>query len=287
MFGIYQSRYSYWAHAKPVKWVRSKIGLKDLKCGTSEEWAALEKFNKAKNKALDWATDDFIDRIQDICYLPYDVMNTIMLAFNARFIDSYWTARSDLPRWKYHEVDTRMLHCNFELLVNFVEYEKASMMVWCDDEERAKIKWYKKYKPFKYFFDRANPENGLKYLDWESSLIQDASWFGYETEEEAKEKYGDKYGQPTAQAIKAMKIKELYLWWKNVRPARPDPYEVTGYNEYQKTKDPNESMWERFNNIDKTEHEMFKLVGEIDESYEKEDDEKLIELISIRRSLWT
>lgn len=65
----------------------------------------------------------------------------------------------------------------------------------------------------------------------------------------------------------SIKIKELYEWWTKQRPYRDDPLMT----------------------ITKTSHgkEYYKLIDDIEKDYEKEDTAKLIELIKIRRSLWT
>ena len=65
----------------------------------------------------------------------------------------------------------------------------------------------------------------------------------------------------------SIKIKELYEWWTKQRPNRDDPLMT----------------------ITKKSHgeEYYKLIDDIEQDYEKEDTAKLIELIKIRRSLWT
>jgi hypothetical protein len=62
-----------------------------------------------------------------------------------------------------------------------------------------------------------------------------------------------------------LKIKKLYEWWTIKRNRRLDPYKIT--------KETHGSKY-------------YRIVNEIIETYDKEDDMMLKELISIRRSLW-
>lgn len=288
MFGIYQQRHTYWAHAKPVRWVRKKLGLMDLSCGTSEDWAARDKFNKAKSKTLDWLTDDLIDIIQNFLYLPYDIWKEVWWKINARFFDQYWMAKSNLPRWQYHEVETRMLHCNFQMLVDFVEIEKANMQQISHKEIWNSLPWYVRVRPFRYMFDRRSPVDGMAYLDWEKSLMNDDEWYGNHEESINAAKERGEYGNMTKQAESAKEIQDLYLWWTAIRPARPDSYEASGYNAFWKANDvKGDGIWDRFNKLGKGEREMFDAIHELEAKYDAEDDEMLERLIKVRRFMWT
>lgn len=114
-------------------------------------------------------------------------------------------------------------------------------------------------------FDYKGEDAGLDYLEWEIGLTFDEDW-GVE-----------KDGQPTPQALAAKEQFELYNWWKN-RPNRQDPYEQ--YHRLRKGKDVLGELTEREENI-------FKQAMKLEAVYEKEDEEMLIRLIKIRRSLWT
>lgn len=284
MFGIHTSRSNYWAHSKPVKWVRNKVGLGYLNCGTSEEWAAYEKKCKIEHSIWDWLTDDFIDKIQDVVCFPKDLLDAMWYALNARFWDKYWMAGSDLNKWKYHEINTRMLHCNFELLVNFIEYEKASLSYWCGNKKKRP--WYLDTKPFKYWFDRRDPAAGLAYLEWEMSLTKDDDWYGGCEEHIAEAKEKGEYGKLTPQAEAAKTSYELYHWWKE-RVNRPDPYEFTGLNEWYANRPEGESIWDRLGNIEADVHRMHQEIDRLEQAYQKEDDEQLRRLIELRHNLWT
>ena len=93
--------------------------------------------------------------------------------------------------------------------------------------------------------------------------------------------------KPSKQAVAAMKIKELYLWWTETRPNRPDPWIASGYAALVKLEDADD-IFGAFVGANKNEKSAAsKRMWEMEGQYEQEDQEKLIELISIRKSLWT
>ena len=106
-------------------------------------------------------------------------------------------------------------------------------------------------------FKKRSSEYGLQYLSWASKL-----------------KYK---GRPTKQARDAIKIEKLYNWWKE-RPNRKEPHELSDWMSVEK--DLSEIK------IKSKKKAAFKKSQDIQESYDKEDQSMLIELIKIRSSLW-
>ena len=97
--------------------------------------------------------------------------------------------------------------------------------------------------------------------------------------------------EPTHQAKAAREILELYRWWKEVYPNRPDVHDVSGWTAYcnmrrekgyhlldMEDKSPEEAEWCR-TALDKSH--------EIEKQYNDEDEAMMIRLIKIRESLWT
>ena len=127
------------------------------------------------------------------------------------------------------------------------------------------------------------PKAGLDHLRWETTLIKDESY--------GLNKDDPEYGQPTEQSLKAKELMDLYNWWLYKRPARIDPYEISGWSEYCAEKSFEDSSW--FLSSEKTEEErersrkMTSLIDEMEEDYYAEDESMLIRLIKLRRSLWT
>ena len=78
--------------------------------------------------------------------------------------------------------------------------------------------------------------------------------------------------------------KELYIWWKDTRPARPDAYEVTGWNE---ANDAHPVIFWKDERCDNTLLQLSQDVNNLEESWHQEDENMLKKLILIRRTLWT
>ena len=129
------------------------------------------------------------------------------------------------------------------------------------------------------------PQAGLDNLEWQRNL----RW----KEEECAED-SPNIGELTPQAIAAQEILDLYKWWTEVYPNRPDPHDASGWTEYcaRKRQQEGDGVWEFFS--DTTDPELRALgevaldkTREIEEAYRKEDEAMLIRLIKIRDSLWT
>lgn len=118
-------------------------------------------------------------------------------------------------------------------------------------EKASMMTWTDEGKA-KYKFSRGRcAQAGIDYLTWEMALVWD-------------DQFADGsvvVGQPTHQAISAREQFDLYNWWKTIRPARVDPYEREDITHAERRK--------------------------IEDEYDREDEEMMIRLIKLRRSLWT
>jgi hypothetical protein len=120
-------------------------------------------------------------------------------------------------------------------------------------------------------------------LKWASSL----TW----GDDDFLDKDDERHGKPTHQALAAQEILELYAWWKEVYPLRPDPHDASGWSEYCENRRRNGYAF--FDMEDRTPEEAEKgkialdRIREIEAAYEKEDTEMLIRLVKVRDSLWT
>lgn len=279
-------RYNYWSCSKFAAWLRSFAGVKKPKVATRKEWKNWREEFKSKDKFIFWFTEKFLNKLQNFIFWPKDKLDDLYYAINARFKDRYFGMSSDLNKWQYHEIDTRILHCNFQTLVDFVESESAHMGTWKDPKKYG-IKWYHRGW-FSLFAPKwSNKQAGLDHLNWEMNLRLDEDWFGnYEpTIQEAKD--NGTFGQLTGQALKAKEIYDLYIWWTETRPARPDPFEESGVASYYKDKDVDKWLDDINEPISKTKQECYEIMNKLEEQYEEEDTEMLIKLIKIRNCLWT
>lgn len=225
---------------------------------TMEGWDAYTTAFKAERPIAYFATEFVVD-------LMYDVARPFAEARRRThcYFKRYDLIRTGLPKTKYHEIDTLILHGNFSLLADFVEIELASQYcAMLDDLEERK-----KYNVPRYFFWWTNwrsAEAGIKELELEME-------------------YRNENGLPDMQANAAKEILEIYNWWKNVRPNRPDAY--AEYNAYRKE--------HPFNGGPNTKEEcdvistIMATIDAIEDKYYAEDTEMMTRLINIRNKLWS
>lgn len=170
----------------------------------------------------------------------------------------------------YYECDTLILHSSFNLLKDFVEVQKGWMYYWCHDDE-IKLSWKERFIPFyrRLFYRR--PDLGIKYLEWETTLDGE--------DRKPSDRNPD-------QAEKARKILELYRWWVDVRPKRKD----IDFPEYDDQGMYMGCLNENFDDSApdfKAQRKAWKYQEDMEEKWHEEDEKMLIELIKIRRGLWT
>jgi hypothetical protein len=250
-----KNRIHYWSCSKFADWIR---GSKKPTALTIEEWDVWKKENKAKRPFRFWLSDTFLTKLQNFFCFPKDIYNEFRHYYENRFVSKTHYLKTGLEPGSYHELDTRIMYGLFNELVEFVEGEQA----WLNHISH-------KEKKFKFKNGKC-PEAGLDYLDWAMSLKYDSSY--------GMTKKDKDFGKPTPQAVAAKKTLELYKWWKEVRPNRPDPMETSGWSDYCSNKG---------DYTKRKSNSMLKKLTKIEESYNKEDEDMMIELIKIRKSLWT
>ena len=159
-----------------------------------------------------------------------------------------------LSRGQWYDSDIRIFEANFQILVDYIENECA----WMNLIAERKTKWYYNWLGF--------PDargNALKHLNWEIQLGKDSP----------------------GQSESAEKVKELYLWYKDVRPARLDPWNDVPLREWKT--EPTDQGMQRLLPADEDYYEAIQKAAEMEQAYEDEDTQKLVELIRIRQFLWT
>ena len=173
----------------------------------------------------------------------------------------------------YYEVETKMLHVNFNMLKDFVEVEQAMRSYWWTDEYKHDASWCEKHMPFyRVFYPFRRPDLGIKHLEWAATL-DDPSLPVHE--------------RCDSQAVSAREILKLYKWWIEERPARKEielsEYDNQGLGILASLDD----------DFDKDADDYAKFQKEMDEAraqeegWEAKDEEMLIRLVKIRRSLWS
>jgi hypothetical protein len=275
----------YWSCSPLADWIR---GTKKLSAATAEEWDDWRTTAKMKHNFRYWLAEEFLDDIQDFVTWPIRKIYDIKYYINNRWVTRTHalTAHArDIKPGQWQDVGYRFLPCLFNELVDFVEIETAwSHIAWGDKEARAKYNppfWASGW--FRWRTWRC-PQAGLDHLDWAMTLTN-SDWC---------EPTDPNYSQPTRQAINAKEVKELYTWWKEVYPTRPDPHDASGWSEYceLKRKEHGETglsfMKESKNPETRALGDIaLKKTHEIEAAYEAEDEEMMIRLIKVRHALWT
>jgi hypothetical protein len=276
-------RANYWSCSRFADWLR---GTPKLKAGTGKEWRLWREAAKESHPVRYWIVEEGLDYLQNFVNWPMDRLNDIRYYINNRWVSHSHRLTAhprDIKPGSWSDVGNRFLPCLFNELVDFVEIEQAWHHVLWSDEERKKyeVPWWR--RSFLRWRTWRCPEAGLEYLRWAANLKMDDS-MGLAPGDEG-------WGEPTQQAKAAREIIELYTWWTEVYPKRPDVHDASGWTAYcdmRRTKG-----YDLLDMEDKTESEAKQCREALDKSqalelqYEQEDEAMMIRLIKIRQSLWT
>lgn len=275
-------RSNYWSCTKFADWIR---GIEKGDAKTGRGWREWEEEGKRLHPVRYWIAEEALDAVQNFIWWPVDKLYDIKYYINNRWITHTHCLTAhprDIRPGQWQDVGYRFLPCLFNELVDFVEIETAwSHIAWSDKEAKAKYNapfWATGW--FRWRTWRC-PQAGLDHLDWAMTLTNE-EWL----EEGEKHK-----AEPTSQALVAKEIKELYTWWTEVYPKRPDPHDAGGWTAYCDMK--RESGAHFLDMEDRTPEEanMAKTAldktHEIEQAYDAEDEAMMIRLIKVRKSLWT
>ena len=283
-------RASYWSCSKFADWLR---GTSKPSAATGLGWAQWNKASKDKHPIRYWIAEEGLDYIQTTLSWPVDKLYDVKYYINNRWVTrthSLTAHPRDIKPGQWCDVGNRFLPCLFNELVDFVEVELAWANFRWDEAQCKKHKvpwWAKGWFRWRSYRNKAA---GLDYLNWAMDLKADETW-GL--------KPGDPgYGEPTHQAIASKEIFELYRWWTETRPSRPDPFDVSGWSEHcDIMRDKAKNMG--YSNTIMIGHEIedqddqersrkaLDLSTEYEKKFEEEDEEMMIRLIKVRQSLWT
>ena len=272
----------YWSCTKFADWFR---GTAKLSAGTSDEWHEWEVRAKSAHPVRFWLAEEALDTVQDFVTWPVRKIYDVKYYINNRWVTrthALTAHRNNIRPGDWCDVGNRFLPCLFNELVDFVEIETAwSRIAWGNEETKAKYKapfWATGW--FRWRTWRC-PDAGLDHLDWAMTLTNE-EWLPEEEKHKA---------EPTLQAKSAREIKELYTWWKEVYPNRPDPHEASGWTEYcERTRELNDGRLfgsKTTPELKRLSNKAHKLLQKIEKQYEQEDEAMMIRLIKIRNSLWT
>jgi len=278
-------RNRYWTIGPLADWIRGTPSPGAL---TAEGWDDWNKMAKDKHPIRFWIADEGLRYLQDFVMWPIDKLYSIKYYINNRFVSRTHALTAhprDIKPGQWQDVGYRFLPCLFNELQNYVEVELAWWhLAWATKEDRAKynMPWWA-YGWFRIRTWRC-PQAGLDNLAWQMTCDNK----DYTPEDDPS------YGELTPQAHAAAEILALYTWWTETYRNRPDPYDVSGWSQYcdDCREEHGGSLWASLRETKNPELKArgdaaSKRLHEIEAEYEQEEEDMMIRLIKIRRSLWT
>jgi hypothetical protein len=274
-------RNHYWTVGPVADWIRGTPSPTAL---TSRGWREWREAAAKAHPVRYWLADTALDYLQTVVFYIPDKLYGLKYYINNRWVTkthALTASPSDIPRGEWRDVGSRFMPCLFNELRDFVEVELAWWHIAWEGRE-----FRKKYNPpfwatgwFRWRTWRCS-QAGLDNLEWQMSLTND--WL--------EDDHPDRY-KPSRQAETAKEILELYNWWTEIYPIRPDPMDASGWSAY--CEQIRQSGRDFLDFEDRTNEEQeqsgraLDLSNEIEDKYNKEDEEMMIRLIRIRHSLWT
>jgi len=248
-----KNRINYWTCSKFADFIRGEKKPFALEWG---EWEVWRQKQKKERPWRYWMSDTLLRKLQNLIYYPSDLLHSLRCYLRNRYVTQTHVLKSDLKKGEWYDLDTRILHCLFNELVEFVEMELAHLSKWDQN---------KKYK----FKNGRCVEAAYDYFKWVEKNFDEAR-IKASTEPKTSSFYSrrmDSYEMALNDLNRSEKIRKLYEWWTKERPNRDDPLMTITRESHGK--------------------EYYKLIDDIEQEYTREDTEKLVELIKLRENLWT
>jgi len=275
----------YYSNSKPVRWIREKIFKieKPTSLGWGQ-WGVWEEEVKKRMPVRYFFTEALPDLLEKIPEYTIDHIKNVGYYITNRRHFSHGM-RSDLKKGEYHSFNNVLLHSMFCSFIDFIEIEEAySHIAWSKEEDIKKynLKWYHRSRIVNWVKHWRCPQAGIDHLLWEMKLDvpdpTDPSW----------------YASP-AQAAAAREKMALYTWWKDIRSARGDSWDASGFSAFWKQMDEKYGdSWLVLGGKGKltaaekrTYAELSEVQAKLDEQWDAEDEQMMIRLIKLRNNLWT
>lgn len=257
-------RIHYWNCSKFADWIRGENKPYALEW---DDWNKWHDKQKKQRPIRYWLSDTFLTRLQDIVYFTYDLYHTTKIYIRNRYIDKLQYLHTGLKPGEYYDLDHRIIHALFNELVIFVEKELSHL---------SKSDRNKKYK----FKNGRCVEAAYDYFKSVEKNFDDARTRVATEPKTSSFRAGhmDDYEMAINDLNQSNKIKELYQWWTITRPNRVSPYSDNSLGDIDDILDTKKI---------KTNRLKIQKSIDLEEKYDDEDTEMLIELIKIRNHLWT
>lgn len=209
-----------------------------------------------------------------------------------RTYDNYRVVKADLPAGFYEPGDL-LLPISFALLKKFVEVNLAYQALWSHEDKAPKWLKISEYLPSPLSDiitpDLVSRELGMLALEDQIESIQKDNMYSPQHREEHLHTWKE--------------IKELYIWWTDLRPKRGEPGDVSGFYEICETLRIKNGNVHKFIPIAGSTCKSMQFSGsaadykaysdasdrmwEEEKRQNKEDEEMLIRLVKIKEHLWS
>lgn len=239
--------------------IAGPVGEHGNNFGTAEEWKAYRERCESLSPKLYKITEflDSIDIYFSVRYRRYILDPKYF--FKNIFVHPMWFTRPRTMKiGQWTDTDTRILHTNMQMLVEFIEHENF----YGDSKTGLDIN---DYKPWEV-------------IEWEKKQRGEPNIIDPSDD--------DDHGMPEHQWQSMKTAWEIYLWWKNYDNRLKDIDDV--YNDIPKDSTDRKHVLDMFTvenmKMRKPWHDKHQ---ELEEKLNQEETDNLIALINIRKSLWT
>jgi len=285
--GIKMNR--YYKGTKLFEWLRKTVFKieKPFALGWGE-WEKWDDKLRAERPVAFFFTEVLPDWIELVPRTLLDPVYNVKYYINNRWVTVTHGLTSTLKRGEWHDLETRLLYSMFDSYIDHVEIDEAwGHIAWSDADDRKKYNtpfWASGWLRWRTW---RCPEAAMDHLKWEQTLV----W-----EEGQVKKDSKLLNKRTDQALAADEKIALYVWWKEIRPLRGEPWDVSGFRafwdrmdaKYGKMADWLLSNKPVMTKAERKEYDrLSKVNNKLELSWEKEDEEMMIRLIRVRNKLWT
>ena len=199
-------------------WLEKKFKVDSPKAITFGVWERWDAHLRKKHPIRMWIVSDL--RMYCHLYNPYEFLRIAEWPYllRNRFILSSHKIKTGLKASRDYSIGKKMLHASFNQLVDYIEMSLGEVPY-----DSRKLEYNAKYKPSwlakKHFWFSTwrSREAGLDELD---RRIANSS---------------NSYGPDELASMR--ELKELYIWWKDIRPKRISPYELPKVDRFDRSLD--------------------------------------------------